>query len=181
MLDSVAARMNWTARPSPAADRTGPILQGRGIAYVHYKQTENYAAIGAEVEVERATGRIRVTRMYCAHDCGLIISPDGVRAQVEGNILQTVSRTLYEEVTFDKSRVTSTDWSSYPILTFPDAPTLDIVLIDRPHEKPLGAGEAAAAPVAAAIGNAVFDATGIRLRQAPFTPARVKAALTDQT
>ena len=181
VLDSVAARMNWTARPSPAADRSGAILRGRGIAYVHYKQTENYAAIGAEVEVERATGRIRVTRMYCAHDCGLIISPDGVRAQVEGNILQTVSRTLYEEVTFDKSRVTSTDWSSYPILTFPDAPTLDIVLIDRPHEKPLGAGEAAAAPVAAAIGNAVFDATGIRLRQAPFTPARVKAALTDQT
>jgi len=130
-----------------------------------------------EVEVERATGRIRVTRVACAHDCGQIVSPDGVRSQVEGSILQTISRTLFEEVTYDRSRVTSTDWASYPILAFPDVPKLDIDLIDRPTERPLGAGEAAAAPVAAALGNAVFDATGIRLRTVPFTPARVKAAL----
>jgi nicotinate dehydrogenase subunit B len=103
-----------------------------------------------------------------------------VHAQVEGCILQTLSRTLFEEVTFDRARVTSTDWSSYPILTFRDVPKLDIALIDRRHERPLGAGEAAAAPVAAAVGNAIFDATGVRLRQAPFTPARVKKALDEQ-
>lgn len=106
-----------------------------------------------------------------------MINPDAVRAQVEGCILQTLSRTLFEEVTFDRSRVTSTDWASYPILTFPDVPRLEIVLIDRRDEPPLGAGEAATAPVAAAVGNAIFDATGVRLRRAPFTAARVKAAL----
>ena len=109
-----------------------------------------------------------------------MINPDAVHAQVEGCILQTLSRTLFEEVTFDRARVTSTDWSSYPILTFPDVPKLDIALIDRRHERPLGAGEAATAPVAAAVGNAIFDATGVRLRQAPFTPARVKKALEER-
>ena len=117
------------------------------MAYVHYKQAENYVAMGVEVEVERATGTVRVLRVACAHDCGLMINPDAVRAQVEGCILQTLSRTLFEEVTFDRSRVTSTDWSSYPILTFPDVPKLEIALIERRHERPLGAGEAATAPV----------------------------------
>jgi nicotinate dehydrogenase subunit B len=135
-------------------------------------------AMGVEAEVDRASGAVRVLRVACAHDCGLMINPDAVRAQVEGCILQTLSRTLLEEVTFDRSRVTSTDWGSYPILTFPDVPQLDIELIDRRHERPLGAGEAATAVVPAAVGNAVADATGVRLRTAPFTPARVKAALT---
>ena len=129
-----------------------------------------------DVSVDTSTGTIRVLRVACAHDCGLIINPDAVRAQVEGCILQTLSRTLFEEVTFDRSRVTSTDWASYPILTFPDVPQLDIALIDRRHERPLGAGEA----VAAALGNAVFDAAGVRLRRVPLTPARVKAALSGQ-
>jgi nicotinate dehydrogenase subunit B len=120
---------------------------------------------------------VRIARVACAHDCGLMINPDAVRAQVEGCILQTLSRTLFEAVTFDRARVTSVDWASYPILTFPDVPQLDIALIDRRYDRPLGAGEAATAPVAAAVGNAVFDATGVRLREAPFTPARVKAAL----
>jgi CO/xanthine dehydrogenase Mo-binding subunit len=105
-----------------------------------------------------------------------MINPDAVRAQIEGSILQTISRTLHEEVKFDRSRVTTTDWGSYPILTFPEVPKLDIVMIDRPHERPVGVGEAATAPVAAALGNAIFDATGLRLREVPFTPARVKAA-----
>ena len=153
------------------------ILNGRGIAYVHYKQAENYVAMGMEVPVDTSTGAVRVLRVACAHDCGLMINPDAVRAQVEGCILQTLSRTLFEEVTFDRSRVTSTDWASYPILTFPDVPQLDIALIDRRHERPLGAGEAAAAAVAAAVGNAVFDAAGVRLRRTPLTPTRVKAAL----
>ena len=100
-----------------------------------------------------------------------------MRAQVEGSILQTLSRVLMEEVKFDRSRVTSVDWASYPILTFSDVPKLDIELIDRPTEPPLGAGEAACAPVGAALANAVFDATGVRLRTVPFTPERVKAAL----
>ena len=132
--------------------------------------------MGMEVEVERNSGRVRVKRVVCAHDCGLMINPDAVRSQVEGSIIQTISRTLLEEVKFDRSRVTTTDWASYPILTFPDVPKLEIALIDRPHERPLGVGEASTAPVAAALGNAVFDATGLRLREVPFTPARVKAA-----
>ena len=131
--------------------------------------------------VERSSGTIRVERVVCAHDCGQIINPDGVRAQVEGSILQTLSRVLMEEVKFDRSRVTSVDWSSYPILTFSEVPKLDIELIDRPTEPPLGAGEAACTPVGAALANAVFDATGVRLRTVPFTPERVKAALSGRS
>jgi nicotinate dehydrogenase subunit B len=179
VLERVGAMMQWAPRGAPP-NRSGKTLNGRGIAYVHYKQAENHVAMGMNVEVEPSTGAIRVLRVACAHDCGLMINPDAVRAQVEGCILQTLSRTLFEEVIFDRSRVTSTDWASYPILTFPDVPHLDIALIDRRHERPLGAGEAAAAAVAAALGNAVFDATGARLRRAPFTPARVKAALSGQ-
>jgi nicotinate dehydrogenase subunit B len=176
VLQRVGVMMAWTPRDA-AVDRKGPVLKGRGIAYVHYKQAENYVAMGIEATVERSTGVVRVLRVACAHDCGLMINPDAVRAQVEGCILQTLSRTLFEEVTFDRMRVTSADWGSYPILTFPDVPQLDIALIDRRHDRPLGAGEAATAAVAAAVGNAVFDATGVRLRRAPFTPMRVKAAL----
>jgi nicotinate dehydrogenase subunit B len=168
--------MAWTPRDA-AADRKAPVLRGRGIAYVHYKQAENYVAVGIETTVERSTGVVRVLRVACAHDCGLMINPDAVRAQVEGCILRTLSRTLCEEVTFDRTRVTSVDWNSYPILTFPDVPQVDIALIDRRHDRPLGAGEAATAAVAAAVGNAVYDATGVRLRRVPFTPTRVKAAL----
>ncbi len=176
VLERVGAMMQWAPRGA-SPSRSGKTLSGRGIAYLRYKQAENYVAMGMSVEVEPSTGAVRVLRVACAHDCGLMINPDAVRAQVEGCILQTLSRTLFEEVTFDRSRVTSADWASYPILTFPDVPYLDIALIDRRHERPVGADEAAAAAVAAALGNAVFDATGTRLRRAPFTPARVKAAL----
>ncbi|MBI1846991.1 MAG: xanthine dehydrogenase family protein molybdopterin-binding subunit [Candidatus Rokubacteria bacterium] len=178
VLRAVATRMGWQARPSPAPGARGAgVGRGRGIAFVHYKHEETIVAMGMDVEVERASGRIRVTRVVCAQDCGLMINPDAVRAQVEGNILQTLSRALHEDVTFDRQRVTSLDWASYPILTFPEAPALDIELIQRLGEPPLGAGEAAAAPVAAALGNAVFDATGVRLREVPFRAGRVKAAL----
>lgn len=176
VLTRVGKMMNWKPRTA-TVNRSGAVLRGRGVSYMRYKQNENYVAMGMEVEVERSSGRVRVTRVVCAHDCGLMINPDAVRAQVEGSIIQTISRTLLEEVKFDQSRVTTTDWSSYPILAFPDVPKLEIALIDRPHERPLGAGEAATAPVAAALGNAVFDATGARLREVPFTPARVRAAL----
>ena len=172
-----AALINWQSRPSPSPNRNGAIVRGRGFAYVHYKHSESYVAMGMQVAVERASGRIKVERVACAFDCGQIINPDGVRAQVEGSVLQTLSRALMEEVRFDRSRVTSVDWASYPILRFPDVPKIDIVLIDRPTEPPLGAGEAACTTVAAALANAVFDATGARLRTVPFTPERVKAAL----
>jgi len=175
VLTRVGQMMAWKPRTG-APNRSGTLLRGRGVSYMRYKQNENYVAMGMEVEVERSSGQARVTRVVCAHDCGLMINPDAVRAQIEGSILQTISRTLHEEVKFDHSRVTTTDWASYPILTFPDVPKLEIALIDRPHERPVGVGEAATAPVAAALGNAIFDATGLRLREVPFTPARVKAA-----
>jgi nicotinate dehydrogenase subunit B len=127
--------------------------------------------------VNRQTGAVRVARFYCSHDCGQIINPDGVRNQIEGNIVQTVSRTLIEELKFDRSRVTSVDWASYPILRFPDLPDVTIDLIDRPNEVPWGAGEPTAAVVPSAIANAIFDATGARLRSVPFSPQKVLAAL----
>lgn len=177
VIKRTAALMKWQTRPSPAADRSGAVMRGRGIAYIHYKHQETWLAMGMEVAVERASGRIKVERIVCSHDCGLMINPDGVRAQVEGCIIQTLSRALFEDVMFDRQRVTSVDWSSYPILTFGDMPKLEIDLIQRLDQPPLGAGEAATAPVGAALSNAVFDATGVRLRTIPFTPERMKAAI----
>jgi CO/xanthine dehydrogenase Mo-binding subunit len=180
-LDAItrtASAFGWDTRTSPnPRARQGNLLVGRGIAYMRYKQMENYVAMAMEVAVNPSNGQVQVRRVTCAHDCGLIINPDGLRNQVEGCIVQTLSRALHEEVTFDRSRVTSVDWVSYPILRFPEAPAVDVLLIDRPNEPLVGAGEAATAPVAAALANAVFDATGVRLRTVPFTPARVKAAL----
>jgi CO/xanthine dehydrogenase Mo-binding subunit len=177
VLRRVAQMIGWQARPSPAPRAAGGVASGRGVAYIHYKQNETYVAVAMEVDVDRASGEITVRRICCAHDCGLMINPDAVRAQVEGNVLQTLSRTLYEETTFDRSRVTSVDWASYRLLRFPQVPRLDIALIDRPEQPPLGAGEAASTPVPAALANAVFDATGVRLRSVPFVAAKVKALL----
>jgi CO/xanthine dehydrogenase Mo-binding subunit len=186
VITRTASAFKWDTRTSPnPRARQGPstspgtrnLLVGRGIAYMRYKQMENYVAMAMEVAVNPSTGQIRVRRVTCAHDCGLIVNPDGLRNQVEGCIVQTLSRALHEEVTFDRSRVTSVDWVSYPILRFPEAPAVEVILIDRPNEPLVGAGEAATAPVAAALANAVFDATGVRLRTVPFTPARVKTAL----
>jgi nicotinate dehydrogenase subunit B len=180
VLKRVAAMMKWQPRPSPGPDTAASVGRGRGICFTHYKHSETYVAMGMEVAVERASGKIRVETVYCAHDCGQIINPDTVRAQVEGCIIQTLSRTLMEEVKFDRDRVTSVDWVSYPILRFSEVPRIEIELIDRPKEKPVGAGEAACTAVGAALANAVFDATGARLRTVPFTPERVKAALDGQ-
>jgi nicotinate dehydrogenase subunit B len=170
--------IGWQSRPSPNPRRAqGDLLVGRGVGHAHYKQAENYVAIAMEVAVDPASGRINVRRITCAHDCGLVINPDGLRNQIEGCIVQTLSRALHEEVKFDRSRVTSVDWASYPILTFPELPSIEVALLDRPSLPPFGAGEAATAPVAGALANAIFDATGVRLRSVPFTPERVKAAL----
>ena len=179
VVKRAAEMLGWQPRPSPSPDAArSDVAIGRGIAYVHYKQNENHVAMAMEAAVERATGAVRVRRVACAHDCGLIINPDALKNQIEGAILQTLSRTLHEEVAFDRSRVTSVDWASYPILTFPEVPAVEVALLDRPELPPFGAGEAAATPVAAALGNAIFDATGARLRTVPFSPERVKAALT---
>src|SRR3989442_1625743 len=178
VINRTAQAFGWQPRPSPNPQaRQGRMLVGRGLAYMRYKQAENYVAIAMEVAVDPATGRVDIRRVVCAHDCGLVVNPDALKNQVEGCIVQTISRTMHEEVTFDRSRVTSVDWASYPILRFTEAPQVEVLLIDRPDQPLLGAGEAATAPVAAAVGNAVFDATGVRLRTVPFTATRVKAAM----
>lgn len=177
LLERLAKLAKWEKRPSPAGGQSGNILKGRGMSYVKYELVRTYVGIVADVEVDRTTGRIRVPKVYLAHDCGQIINPDGLRNQLDGNVIQTVSRVLMEEVKWDRSMVTTLDWASYPILTFPDIPEMVYDLIDRPNERPWGAGEPAAAVVPSAVSNAVFDATGVRLRSIPYTPAKVKAAL----
>ena len=181
VLRAAAARAGWIPRSSP---RTGARASssgfGRGMAYVKYENVRTYVAAVAEVEADRQSGQIRVNRVVVAHDCGQIINPDGVRAQVEGCVIQTVSRTLKEELKWDRSRVTSLDWATYPILRFPEVPKVEIELINRPTEPPWGVGEPAAAVVPSAISNAVFDAIGVRVRTIPFSPERVKAASRSQ-
>jgi len=176
VLNRAAALAKWEKRPSPKRDQRGDVATGRGVTYCKYELARTYVAAVAEVEVKRSTGDIRVTKFYLAHDCGQIINPDGLRNQLDGNVIQTISRTLMEELKYDRSAVTSLDWKSYPILRFPQIPELVYDLIDRPNERPWGAGEPAAAVVPSAISNAVFDAIGVRLRSVPFTPDKVSAA-----
>jgi nicotinate dehydrogenase subunit B len=176
VLKAAAERAGWQPRPSPRPDRTGDTLTGRSIAYA--QRSGAVVAIVAEVEIDRRSGKIWAKKFTVAHDCGLIINPDGLRRCIEGNVVQGTSRALSEEVAFDRAKVTSTDWLSYPILDITEAPeAVDIVLINRPELPPAGAGESSIRPVAAALANAVFDATGVRLRRAPLTPQRLKPAL----
>ncbi len=177
VLNRAAALAKWEKRPSPKRDQGGDVATGRGVTYCKYELARTYVAAVAEVEVKRSTGEIRVTKVSLAHDCGQIVNPDGLRNQLDGNVIQTLSRTLIEELKYDRSAVTSLDWESYPILRFPQLPELVYDLIDRPNERPWGAGEPAAAVVPSAISNAVFDAIGVRLRSVPFTPDKVKAAM----
>jgi nicotinate dehydrogenase subunit B len=174
VLQRCADLIGWASRKRAAPD--DDVQRGFGLAYVHYKHNESYVAIAMQVEAKRSTGEVRVKRIACAHDCGLMINPDAVRNQVEGNILQTLSRTLYEETLFDKERVTNVTWASYRLLRFAEVPELMIDLVSRPELPPLGAGEAASTPVPAALANAIADATGVRLREAPFSAQRLKAA-----
>jgi len=181
VIDAVATRAGWTPRAS-APDRAGEasngVRKGRGFAYVQYDRTEAYVAAVVDVDVRPDTGTVRVRRVRVAHDCGLIVNPDGLRNQIEGNVVQAISRTLKEAVRFDSTRVTSVDWNGYPILRFSEIPdAIDIDLIDQPDQPSVGAGEAATSPIPAAIANAIFDATGARVRQVPFTPDRVREAL----
>jgi CO/xanthine dehydrogenase Mo-binding subunit len=176
VLERLTQLARWQKR-STNKKASGSTATGLGMAFVKYENNRTYVGMVATVEIARATGVITAKQFAVVQDCGQIINPDGVKNQIEGNVVQTVSRTLIEQVHFDRSRVTSIDWQTYPILTFPDAPKIDIELIDRPHEKPWGVGEPSAAIVSAAISNAVFDAVGVRLRSVPFSPNKVLAAL----
>ncbi|MGY0569839.1 molybdopterin cofactor-binding domain-containing protein [Bradyrhizobium sp. RDM12] len=175
LLERLAKLSKWRERRKQ--DRNAEVVTGRGLAYVKYELVRTYVGAVAEVEINRKTGALAVKRFYVAHDCGQIINPDGLRNQIEGCVVQTVSRILKEEVTFDRSMVTSLDWASYPILTFPEIPEVVIDLIDRPQEVPWGGGEPTCAVVPSTIAGAVFEATGARLRSVPFTPPKVLAAL----
>ena len=179
VVKTAAKAASWDARPSPKPGpaRTG-IAMGRGIACVAYEGDNGYAALVAEVEVDQASGQVQVKRFVAAHDCGPISNPDGLRNQIEGGALQGMSRALGEEITWDDHKVTSIDWHSYHSLPLGiQVPVIESVLINRPEARAAGAGETVITLSAAAIGNAIFDATGARLREVPFTPERVKAAL----
>ncbi len=178
-VKAAAKAANWDPRPSPKpANASTGIASGRGIACAVYEGDNGYAALIAEVEVDPATGRVQPKRFVVGHDCGPISNPEGLRNQIEGGILQGMSRALGEEITWDDRKVTSIDWQTYDSLSLGiEVPTIEISLLDRPDDEATGAGETAITLVAAALGNAIFDATGARLREVPFTPDRVKAAL----
>jgi nicotinate dehydrogenase subunit B len=173
LLNAAAERAGWQRRPSNSLPASGNIARGRGIAALGTARDTNVVGI-FEVEVNRTTGVVHVTRAVVAQDCGLIVNPNSVTDQVEGGVVQALSRALYEEVTFDRSRVTSLDWSKYRIIRFPEIPdSLDVILVNRPDLPPMRVGEPASECVWPAISNAIYDAIGVRLRQMPFTPQRV--------
>ena len=155
----------------------GDGIRGRGIGFARYKNLQTYVAVVASIEVDRATGKLSVPQAWAATDAGLVINPDGLISQIEGGMIQSASWTLHEEVQFDKNGILSRDWSSYPIMTMLDVPSVSVELLNRPNERPLGAGEASQGPMVAAIANAFAHATGKRLRSLPMTAPRVKAAL----
>lgn len=180
LVNAVAERAGWTPRPvrqEPIAE--GDVVRGRGFAYALYVHSKfpgygaAWSAWVADVAVNTATGDVSVTRVVAGQDSGLMINPDGVRHQIHGNVIQSTSRALMEEVSFDRSAVTSREWGSYPIITFPDVPKIDVLMLPRPDQPPLGVGESASVPSAAAIANAIHDATGVRFREPPFTPERI--------
>lgn len=188
LLRAVAKEAGWRegergTRGVPAADGK---LRGRGIAYARYIHSK-FPGFGAawsawivDLELEPDSGSIRLLRVVVGQDTGMMVNPDGVRHQVHGNVVQTLSRSLKEQVRFDRDGVASREWGSYPLLAFPELPPISVVLMPRQHEAPLGAGESASLPGAPALANALFDATGIRLRRPPFTPESVRAALSDK-
>ncbi len=177
VIKAAAEAFGWEPRPAAQHIQLGDVVRGRGVALA--QRVDTFCAAIVELEVNRRTGDVRPIRWAVGHDCGLIINPANLKLTIEGNVVQGTSRALFEEVTFNRNAVTSVDWVSYPILDVTQVPQrIDIVAINRPELSATGAGEASTRPVAAAIANAIFDATGTRLRQAPFTPDRVRAALT---
>jgi CO/xanthine dehydrogenase Mo-binding subunit len=178
VIERAAALANWQPRRRgrTAPDRTAALLRGRGFAYCRYSNASTYVAMVADVTIERATGHTRIEHVFVSHDCGLMVNPDGVLNQVQGQVIQTASRALHEEMGFDGTNVTTLDWASYPIMRFADAPrvTVDLIASDEP---PMGVAEPASAPVIAVIANALADATGIRFRRIPFHAERIRTAL----
>lgn len=172
VIEDAARLARWTPKTRPSGSG-----QGRGVAFARYKNSAAYMALVVDVSVDRATGVVTVQQAYASVDAGLCINPDGILNQVEGGIVQSTSWTLKEEVQFGSQGIASVDWASYPILGFLEVPNIEISLINRPPEATGGVGEVAQGPTVAAIVNAVYDATGVRIRQLPLTPARVKAAL----
>jgi nicotinate dehydrogenase subunit B len=171
VIEAAAKAADW----KPGQKGTG--TSGRGFAFAKYKTLATYVAVVVDLELDRDSGRIKVPRAFAAVDSGQIINPDGLTNQIEGGIVQSTSWTLHEQVQFDRTGILSQSWDSYPILTMNEAPSVTTVLIDRPNEHPLGAGEAAQGPTGAAIANAFTAATGKRIRELPLHPDRVKAAL----
>jgi nicotinate dehydrogenase subunit B len=184
LVEQVAARANWEAHAGPRMrrDESGNLL-GRGFAYAVYVHSKfpglasAWSAWAADVAVDPGTGEVSLTRVTVGQDSGLMINPEGVRHQIHGNVIQSTSRVLKEKVTFSDIAVTSRDWGSYPLLTFPELPAIDVLMVPRPEDEPLGVGESASVPSAAAIANAIFDATGVRFREPPFTPDRILKGL----
>ena len=181
-LKAAAQKFGWTPRRAPGPIPTAEVVTGRGVAYSY--RSETVAVEMVEVEVNRRTGRVWVKRIVCAHDCGLVINPEALTRTLEGGLLHSVSRALYEEARFDDTKMLSVDWVSSPTLTHADVPeSIEIVQVNgdpnpnRPDLPHYGAGETVCKPMLAAVANAVFDATGVRMRRLPFTPARVLAAL----
>jgi CO/xanthine dehydrogenase Mo-binding subunit len=175
VVKAVAEKARWTAGANPDRGK-GDLMRGRGVSYTERNGT--VVAMICEVEVERSSGRVWAKKFTVAHDCGQIINPGGLKLTIEGNVVHALSRTLFEEIRFDTNNVRSVDWATYPILELADAPeAIDIVLINRPEMRPQGAGEPSHRTVPAALANAIFDATGVRMRRVPITPERMKAAL----
>jgi CO/xanthine dehydrogenase Mo-binding subunit len=168
VIAKAAERFGWSAF-ARAPHR------GRGIGFARYKNQAGYCAVCVEVHVDPKTHAVQVTRVVAAVDVGEVVNPDGVTNQFEGGVIQSLSWTLKEAVRYDAKRVLSRDWSTYPILTFSEVPPIEVAFVDRPGEPFMGAGEAAQGPTAAALANAVFDATGIRVRELPLTPERLKS------
>ncbi|HEY0852380.1 MAG TPA: molybdopterin cofactor-binding domain-containing protein [Bradyrhizobium sp.] len=182
LVNAVAERAGWKPRPV-RQEKEGDVLHGRGVAYALYVHSKfpgygaAWSAWIADVAVNKATGDVSVTRVVAGQDSGLMINPEGVRHQVEGNVIQSTSRALMEEIPFERTTVAAREWGAYPIIKFPDVPKIDVLMLPRPDQPPLGVGESASVPSAAAIANAIFDATGVRFRDPPFTPERILRGL----
>jgi nicotinate dehydrogenase subunit B len=175
VIEAAAKKAGW--KPGTNLASPGKAMRGRGVGFAKYKNLATYVAVIADVSVDAKSGAIRVPRLVAAADAGLIINPNGLANQIEGGCIQSTSWTLHEQVQFDRQRVTSRDWTGYPILTFPEVPEIDVVLLNHPAEEALGAGEASQGPTAAAIANAFANATGRRIRDLPLSADRVKEAL----
>jgi CO/xanthine dehydrogenase Mo-binding subunit len=170
-----AEKSNWEVRTRP--NNSG---KGRGFAYAQYKNKQSYTAIVVDVTVNMETGEIKLDKALIAADTGQIVNPDGTSNQFEGGFVQAASWTLYEQVNYDDNGITSLDWETYPILHFENAPEIEIILLNRPDQPTLGAGESTQNPTPAAIANAIFDALGVRIRDLPLTPEKVLKALQEK-